>query len=141
MPVLDDLASGRRYARQLTDAEKVSVADELSISTRGLDDFKLVSAIEEAVASLKAGATLGDLAGKKGGSGNGSAVGSMTRVILRKLTQNFGDDAKQLSDDLYDLYGRGNVEAAAILFEHKPDDEFYDLLTEKLEINETEVTT
>ena len=138
---LDDLVDRKSYPSHLTGDQLLPVAGELSISTVGVDERQMRSAIEDRLGRLRAGESLEALAQKKGSSGNGSAMGSMTRVILRKLTQNFGDDAKQLSDDLYDLYGRGNVEATAILFEHKPDDEFYDLLTEKLAVNETEVTT
>ena len=126
---LDDLFGGRRYARQLTDTEKVSVADELSISTRGLDDAKLVSAIEEGVASLKAGATLEDLA-EKGKGGNGSEVDYVDRVLIRKLTEEFGEEAPQHREDLYGLYGKWAVHAGTVLFQYKPD--FYDALTDKL---------
>ncbi len=54
----------------------------------------------------------------------------MDRVLIRKLTEEFGEEAPQRRDDLYGLYGKGAVHAGTVLFQYKPD--FYDALTDKL---------
>ncbi len=79
---LDDLVNRKSYPSHLTGDQLLPVATELSISTVGVDERQMRSAIEDRLGRLRAGESLNDLAEKKGGSGNGSAVCSMTRVIL-----------------------------------------------------------
>ncbi len=119
----------------MTDTEKVSVADELSISTRGLDDAKLVSAIEEGVASLKAGDTLEDLAEKKWAGGNGSVD-----YVTRRLMFEFPENAPEVKAELVEKFGTRAVDSAWVRVQHERDDKFYPAMMAELEGSE-EATT
>ena len=112
----------------------LSVMVELSISTSGVDEWQARSAIEERLERLRAGATLKDLPGKKGGGGND------VDYATRRLMFEFGADAIGTADALKAKFGAAAFAEAWVKVQHESDDKFYVALMAELETTES-VTT
>ena len=125
---VDDLVNRRRYPSHLTGDQLLPVMAELSISTYGVDERQARSAIEERRERLRAGETLGNLAEKKGGGGNGSVD-----YVTRRLMFEFPENAPEVKAELVEKFGTRAFASAWVRVQHERDDKFYPAMMAELE--------
>ena len=124
---LGDLVDRKSYPSHLTGDQLLPVAVELSISTVGVDERQMRSAIEDRLRRLRTGESLGDLA-EKGGNGNGSVD-----YVTRRLMFEFPQNAPEVKAELVEKFGTRAFASAWVKVQHERDDKFYPAMMAELE--------